>query len=155
MEKNYFNGGCIDCKFAERDERGRFVSPCSGYSNCSWEKFEGKVDPLTEEEKYQRIAELEEESSKLQEQLKNAIVLPKNFDIGQTVFMIPSKSNGLINITAYKILCFSKSEIGFRADLSLIKKGKGLEPYFSASFEMFNKIIFANEAKAQKYLIGV
>lgn len=99
-----------------------------------------------------KIKELEEENAKLQEELKNVIITPKNFDVGQIVYMIPTEWNALKTITAYTILSFAKSDIGCRACLSILKKEKGFSPYFYASFEMFNTIIFATEAEAQKFI---
>lgn len=40
---------CITCQFAHRDEHNRFLDPCSGYSNCSYQKFEGEIKPTLEE----------------------------------------------------------------------------------------------------------
>lgn len=56
--KHYFNGGCSTCMFAERDERGRYVRSCSGFSNCSYKEYSGKTD-ITEEEKDTKITDLE------------------------------------------------------------------------------------------------
>ena len=55
--KNYFNGGCSTCMFAKRDERGRYIGSCSGFSNCSYEEYKGKTD--IKEEKDNKIADLE------------------------------------------------------------------------------------------------
>ena len=55
---NYFNGGCSTCMFAERDERGRYIGSCSGFSNCSYGEYKGETD-ITEEEKDEKISDLE------------------------------------------------------------------------------------------------
>ena len=56
--KNYFNGGCLTCMFAERDERGRYLGHCSGFSNCFYKEYKGETD-ITEEEKDEKIAQLQ------------------------------------------------------------------------------------------------
>lgn len=70
MSKCYYNGGCLTCMFAERDERNRFIAPCSGYSNCAYQEFEGIVD-ISEEEKDEKIKDLEVKLAKSEEQLNN------------------------------------------------------------------------------------
>ena len=69
--KNYFNGGCSTCMFAERDERGRYIGPCSGFSNCSYEEYKGETD-ITEEEKDEKIADLEAKLSLTEKALELA-----------------------------------------------------------------------------------
>ena len=59
MDKNYFNGSCSSCMFAHRDDRGRYVSPCLGYSNCSYEEYKDPEPEMTEEEKDKYIELLE------------------------------------------------------------------------------------------------
>lgn len=59
MDKNYFNGGCSSCMFAHRDDRGRYISPCLGSSNCSYEEYKGPEPEMTEEEKDKYIQLLE------------------------------------------------------------------------------------------------
>lgn len=67
--KNYFNGGCLTCMFAERDERGRYLGHCSGFSNCSYEQYKGETD-ITEEEKDEKIADLEQQLAEKEAELK-------------------------------------------------------------------------------------
>lgn len=40
---------CFSCDFAKRDEYNRYVDRCSGYSNCSYMKFTGKIYPTIDE----------------------------------------------------------------------------------------------------------
>lgn len=101
------------------------------------------------EKQHQRIAELEQELAELKQ---NAIVLPKGFELGQIVYMIPNFNNGLKEIKTYRILGFGFSDIGCRADLSLCVKEKGVEPYYSAGFERFNHSIFRTYEEAQEIL---
>ena len=104
------------------------------------------------QEKNQIIANLNQQIHALQEQLDNAIVPPKGFDIGQIIYMIPNSNNGLKDIRAYRILQFSFSDIGCRVDLSLQQKEKGIEPYYSAGFERFGSSIFATYKEAEQRL---
>ena len=94
-----------------------------------------------------RIAELEQELAELKEK---AII--SRFEIGQHLYMIPTQTNGLKDITEYSLLEVTLSDIGVRYHLRLIYKEKGIEPYFSASEKMFNVIIFATEQEAQEKL---
>lgn len=80
--------------------------------------------------------------------LKNAIIPPNGFKLYQTVYMIPTEFNRLKKITAYSILDFSLCGIGERANLSIIKKERGVEPFYCASFDMFNTTIFATKEQA-------
>jgi len=36
---------CFTCEFAKRDIHNRFEDRCSGFSNCSYSKFEGNIKP--------------------------------------------------------------------------------------------------------------
>ena len=60
MDKNYFNGGCLTCIFAHRDDRDRYISPCLNSSNCSYEEYAGPEPEMTEEEKDNYIQSLED-----------------------------------------------------------------------------------------------
>lgn len=92
--------------------------------------------------------------AELQEKMKNAIALPTGYEIGQTVFMVPTEINCLKNIASYRILDLTLSEIGIRVGLSILKKQKGIDTMFCANLEMFGKSIFATEDEARKYLEG-
>ena len=82
--KNYFNGGCSTCMFAERDERGRYLGSCSGFSNCSYEEYKGETD-ITEEEKDEEIADLEAENKRLRsiKEYNEKKLLNKNYKLKQ------------------------------------------------------------------------
>lgn len=81
---------------------------------------------------------------------KLSVSLPYNFNLGDTVYMIPTNANGLDKIYSYKILRFGVSSIGPRADLFIEHKAPNIESAFCASFDMFNTSIFKtlNEAEA-------
>jgi len=34
---------CFTCEFAKRDKHNKFEDRCSGFSNCSYSKFQGKI----------------------------------------------------------------------------------------------------------------
>ena len=59
MEKCYFNGGCLTCRFADRDDRNRYEGPCSGYAHCDYQEYTGPEPDMTEEEKDNYIQLLE------------------------------------------------------------------------------------------------
>lgn len=40
---------CFTCKFADRDNHNRYIDRCWGYSNCAYQKFEGKIKSTLEE----------------------------------------------------------------------------------------------------------
>lgn len=104
------------------------------------------------EELIEEILKQDKQIEVLQEQLENAIVLPKGFDLNQVVYMIPNSTNGLKGIKSYRILSFNFSAIGCRADLSLCVKEKGVAPFYSAGFERFGHSIFATYEDAEKRL---
>lgn len=56
---NYSTGGCWTCMFAQRDDRNRYMGPCSGYANCDYEEYTGSEPEMTEEEKDNYIQLLE------------------------------------------------------------------------------------------------
>lgn len=84
-------------------------------------------------------------------ELKQNAIVPK-FKIGQTLYMIPTQSNGLSKIKDYILLSVSLSDIGIRYDLSLKEKEKGIEPFYCASEDMFEKSIFATREEAEQKL---
>ena len=84
--KNYFNGGCLTCMFAERDERGRYIGSCSGFSNCSYEEYKGETD-ITEEEKDKKIAELQQQLELTEKALELACERVKYFEQMQDIEM--------------------------------------------------------------------
>lgn len=84
----------------------------------------------------------------LENKLKNAIV-PK-FNIGQKVYMIPNKFNGLKDLTEYEVLDYKLSSLGVRFNLIIIKKQNGIEPFYCASENMINISIFADKESALK-----
>ena len=45
---------CVKCEFAKRDERGRFLTSCSGSANCDFQEYTGPVD-MYEEDKDELI----------------------------------------------------------------------------------------------------
>ena len=59
MEKCYFNGGCLTCRFADRDNRNRYEGPCSGYAHCDYEEYTGPEPEMYEEDKDNYIKLLE------------------------------------------------------------------------------------------------
>ena len=84
-------------------------------------------------------------------ELKQKAIVPK-FKISQTLYMIPTQSNGLSKIKDYILLSVSLSDIGIRYDLSLKEKEKGIEPFYCASEDMFEKSIFATTEEAEQIL---
>ncbi len=36
---------CVTCEYAQRDKHGRFLNRCSGFANCSYSQYQGKVRP--------------------------------------------------------------------------------------------------------------
>ena len=102
------------------------------------------------EERLKENEALKQQIYSLEEQLKNAIVLPEGYGLGQIVYMIPTKTNALRKTYAYRLMSFSKSDIGCRANLSLITKEKGIEPLYCASFDMFGECIFPNMGLAEE-----
>lgn len=84
----------------------------------------------------------------------NTVTMPEGFYLRQVVYMIPTPQNGLTEITAYNILGFGLSQIGPRADLSIVTKVRGVESLFCASFDMFNKSIFKSYEEAQRAMKG-
>lgn len=40
---------CFTCEYAERDNHNRFVDRCSGFGNCVYLRFKGKVKPTLKE----------------------------------------------------------------------------------------------------------
>lgn len=111
------------------------------------DKFKDE-DSALKELRYHQNCDVVEMVTMEADAIKNAIIPPKGFKLHQTVYMIPTKYNGLKEITAYNILDFSLSDIGKRANLSICKKERGIEPFYCASFEMFNTSIFATKEQA-------
>lgn len=74
-------------------------------------------------------------------ELKQKAIIPLA-DIGDKLYMIPTKTNGLPYLNAYTLLEISISEIGVRYHLSACKPKKGIEQLYAASPEMFDKSIF-------------
>ena len=159
---SYFNMVCDSCgrvvqgitwvngmKFCAKCYRETFGNNTSKFADLlNSEMYELKISNLEYKlnEKDQRIA-------KLEEQLTNSIV-PK-FKIGQTLYMIPTQSNGLSKIKDYILLSVSLSDIGIRYDLSLKEKEKGIEPFYCASEDMFEKSIFATKEEAEQKLAEI
>ena len=85
------------------------------------------------------------------EELKQKAIVPK-FQIGQTLYMIPTQSNKLAKIKEYYLLSVSLSDIGIRYDLAVKEKEKGIEPFYCASEDMFDKSIFATKEEAEQKL---
>ncbi len=56
---NYSTGGCWTCMFAQRDDRNRYIGPCSGYANCDYEEYKGPEPEMYEEDKDKYIQLLE------------------------------------------------------------------------------------------------
>jgi len=40
---------CFTCEYAHRDKHNRFVDRCSGFGNCDYSEFEGKIKPSLKE----------------------------------------------------------------------------------------------------------
>lgn len=87
-------------------------------------------------------------------QPNNVVKLPEGYYLGQTVYMIPTKYNGLTKIISYKILSFGLNQLGPRADLSIDQKERGIETLYCASFDMFNKSIFKTYEEAKSFMEG-
>lgn len=101
------------------------------------------------------IVELENANLKSElAELKQKAIVPK-FKIGKTLYMIPTQSNGLSKIKDYILLSVSLSDIGIRYDLSLKEKEKGIEPFYCASEDMFDKSIFATKEEAEQKLAEI
>ena len=81
--------------------------------------------------------ELIEEKRKL----KQKAIIPLS-NIGDKLYMIPTKTNGLTYLNAYTLLVISISEIGVRYHLSACEPKKGIEQLYAASPEMFGESIF-------------
>lgn len=81
-------------------------------------------------------------------ELKQKAIVPK-FQIGQTLYMIPTQFNGLTKIKEYNLLSVGLSDIGIRYDIALKEKERGIEPYYCASEDMFGKSIFATLEEAE------
>ena len=81
--------------------------------------------------------ELIEEKRKL----KQKALIPLS-NIGDKLYMIPTKTNGLTYLNAYTLLVISISEIGVRYHLSACEPKKGIEQLYAASPEMFGESIF-------------
>ena len=84
-------------------------------------------------------------------ELKEKAIVPK-FQIGQTLHMIPTQCNELTKIKEYYLLSVSLSDIGIRYDLAVKEKEKGIEPFYCASEDMFDKSIFATKEEAEQKL---
>lgn len=97
-----------------------------------------------------RIKELEEEN----QQLKQKAIVPK-FQIGQTLYMIPTQFNGLIKIKEYGLLSIDLSDIGIRYHLVVKEKERGIEPFYCASEAMFGHSIFATKEEAEMKLAEI
>lgn len=70
------------------------------------------------------------------------------FNIDDTVYMIPTKYNGLKQITPYKILSIELMAIGLRYHLSIKKKEKNIEQFYCATEEE----LFATIQEAEEVL---
>ena len=87
-------------------------------------------------------------------ELKQKAIVPK-FQIGQTLYMIPTQFNGLTKIKEYNLLSVGLSDIGIRYDIALKEKERGIEPYYCASEDMFGKSIFATREEAEQKLAEI
>lgn len=74
-------------------------------------------------------------------ELKQKAVIPLA-NIGDKLYMIPTKTNGLPYLNTYTLLEISISEIGVRYHLSACEPKKGIERLYAASPEMFGESIF-------------
>lgn len=74
-------------------------------------------------------------------ELKQKAVIPLA-NIGDKLYMIPTKTNGLNYLNVYTLLEISISEIGVRYHLSACEPKKGIEQLYAASHEMFGESIF-------------
>ena len=81
------------------------------------------------------------------QQLKQKVIVPK-FQIGQTLYMIPTQFNGLIKIKEYRLLSIDLSDIGIRYHLVCKEKERGIEPFYCASESMFGHSIFTTKEEA-------
>ena len=96
-----------------------------------------------------KIAKLEQELA----EFKQKAILPK-FQIGQTLYIIPTRFNRLTKIKDYELLSINLSDIGIRYNMVINKKESGVEPFYCASEEMFGKSIFATKEEAESELKG-
>lgn len=83
----------------------------------------------------------------------NAIVT--KFQIGQTLYMIPTQFNGLTKIKDYKLISINLSDIGIRYNMAVNRKESGIEPFFCASEDMFGESVFATKEEAEKKLAEI
>ena len=74
-------------------------------------------------------------------ELKQKAIIPLA-NIGDKLYMIPTKTNGLTYLNSYTLLVISISEIGVRYHLSACEPKKGIEQLYAASPEMFGESIF-------------
>lgn len=102
------------------------------------------------EELKERLSQQDARIKELAE-LKQKAIVPK-FQIGQTLYMIPTQFNGLTKIKEYNLLSVGLSDIGIRYDIALKEKERGIEPYYCASEDMFGKSIFATKEEAEQKL---
>lgn len=97
-----------------------------------------------------KIADLEHELA----ELKQKAIVPK-FQIGQTLYMIPTQFNGLIKIKEYGLLSIDLSDIGIRYHLVCKEKERGIEPFYCASEVMFGHSIFTTKEEAEQKLAEI
>ena len=88
------------------------------------------------------------------QQLKQKAIVPK-FQIGQTLYMIPTQFNGLIKIKEYKLLSIDLSDIGIRYHLVCKEKERGIEPFYCASEAMFGHSIFTTKEEVKQKLAEI
>ena len=88
------------------------------------------------------------------QQLKQKAIVPK-FQIGQTLYMIPTQFNGLIKIKEYGLLSIDLSDIGIRYHLVCKEKERGIEPFYCASESMFGHSIFTTKEEAKQKLTEI
>lgn len=136
----------LKCDSCNRENIGvTFVNGMRFCAKCYQETF-GNTNPFYENDLRNKIADLEAKLAEKEAQLKDAII-PK-FKIGQKVYMIPNKFNGLKGLTEYEVMDYTLCSLGIRFHLSIIEKQKGIEQFYCASEDMIGISIFSNKEEA-------
>lgn len=146
------------CYIKELEEKlGELEDVLEKYGIESAEELDGVLKPLIDNgelENWKSATFWKMQTERLKQELaelKQKAIVPK-FQIGQTLYMIPTQFNGLIKIKEYGLLSIDLSDIGIRYHLVCKEKERGIEPFYCASEDMFGKSIFATKEEARKRL---